>query len=278
MAAPCRRAARRAAGSSSSDGPREPPSPMSSRAMTSKPCFSPSSRSVPTSPELRTPKRVSLPTTTATAPRASTKVPLDELLRGLLGELAGEVEHERRTETDRVECLEALLERHDCGRRAVGVEHGDGMRLEGHCHWRRAAVPGLADDARQDLAVPAVHAVEVAEGDDRGPEVGRDVVESVPAMHGDHCSGRASARSSRALGDTGSRSPGRGEDHARSAPRPASRRARRRAGRPGRSPRRSRRGRQRWRCAGRGRAAGLLDRDLVDGQLRPSPPPPGAGC
>ena len=66
--------------------------------MTSKPCGGPSSRSVSTSPELRTPNRVSLPTTTA---RRAER--LDEVLRtnssGVwLGELAGELDDQHGVE------------------------------------------------------------------------------------------------------------------------------------------------------------------------------------
>jgi hypothetical protein len=56
---------------------------------------------------------------------------------------------------------------HQQRRRLVGADHPGRMGIEGHDDRRRASLAGDAADAVEDLAMPAVQPVEVAEREDR---------------------------------------------------------------------------------------------------------------
>ena len=93
-----------------------------------------------------------------------------EVLRGLPGELVSEVEDEEAVQTHlRQEVVADGAGRDELGRH-VGAQHGHRVRVEGHGHGGQAeAVAGL-DQGGEHRPVPAVDPVEVAEGEDAGPQ------------------------------------------------------------------------------------------------------------
>jgi hypothetical protein len=109
---------------------------------------------------------------------------LDELLRRQARELGGEFHDQHRVESGSREEADPLGQRGERRRRALREEHRQGVRVERHGDRRRLAGTGLLDQLAQHRAVPTVHTVEVAECDDGPAEVGGDLRESVPDVHG----------------------------------------------------------------------------------------------
>jgi hypothetical protein len=73
---------------------------------------------------------------------------------------------------------------HQQGRRLVRPNHARRVRIEGHHDRRGAAFAGHTMEAVQNLPVPTVHAVEVAEGEHRmHPARGTLVVRKVDYIH-----------------------------------------------------------------------------------------------
>ncbi len=87
---------------------------------------------------------------------------------------------------DPASSVQPLRQRGERCRGALGEEHGQRVRVEGHRDRGRAARRGLLDQLPEDRPVTAVHPVEVAEGDDGTAEVGGDLREAVPDVHGGH--------------------------------------------------------------------------------------------
>ena len=149
-----------------------------------------------TLPEFFQPNRVSSPTITAPAWSASTNTCSTNSSGVSLGELDGELHDQHGVEAGPGEQLQPLRQRGERSRCALREEHGQRVRVEGHRDGRRAARGGLLDQLREDRAVTAVHPVEVAEGDDGTAEVGGDLREAVPDVHGDTLEGASPASAS----------------------------------------------------------------------------------
>ena len=107
----------------------------------------------------------------------------DELLRGLVRELEGVALQEHRVQTRLVQEDDPLLGADDVHVGHLGMVHGARVRGEGHGHGQGVAGPRQLDDPAQHLAVAAVHAVEVAQGDHGARQVRGDLVQAVPDPH-----------------------------------------------------------------------------------------------
>ncbi len=92
---------------------------------------------------------------------------LDEGLRVPARHLEREAHDRGAMQAGVGEGVDLLRLRHQQRRRLVGADDAGRVRIEGHDHRRRAALAGDAADAVEDLAMPAVQPVEVAEGEDR---------------------------------------------------------------------------------------------------------------
>ena len=92
-----------------------------------------------------------------------------EVLRGLLGELGGEVEHEQAVDPRVGDQVVADRGGRDELGRLFGPQHRDGVRLEGDRHRRQPEPVARVDEGVEHRPVPTVDAVEVAERDDAGP-------------------------------------------------------------------------------------------------------------
>ena len=80
--------------------------------------------------------------------------------------------------------LELLRGRHEQRRRFVGPDDARGMRVERHDDGSGAALAGDAADAVEDLAMAAVHAVEISERQDRlGPTSRPRILGEVDNVH-----------------------------------------------------------------------------------------------
>src|SRR5262249_40535069 len=83
-----------------------------------------------------------------------------------------------------VDGLEALRGRHEKRWRLVGTDDARGMRIEGHHHGCCAALARHTPDAVENLAMPAMYAVEVAERKHRLNPPGRaHMVWKVDTVH-----------------------------------------------------------------------------------------------
>lgn len=65
----------------------------------------------------------------------------------------------------------------------VGGDDGHGVRCEGHHDAREAKMTCLSHGCADESAMTAVYSVEYANGDDRGPAIGGDVLKIVPNIH-----------------------------------------------------------------------------------------------
>ena len=170
------------------------PSPRSARTMTSKSWEAPSSRSVSTLPEFFQPNRVSSPTITAPAWRASTKT-CSTNSSGV------------RRANSTVNSMTSTASRPDpassssrCASEVSGVGARSGKSTASGCGSKVTATEVASRDVACSTScprhrpVPAVHPVEVAEGDDGTTEVGGDLREAVPDVHGGHSRRRPVAR------------------------------------------------------------------------------------
>ena len=70
------------------------------------------------------------------------------------------------------ERFDLLRDRHQQRRRLVGADDTRRVGVERQDHRRTAALDRLAGDAIDDLRVPAMQSVEVADGDDWMPPLG----------------------------------------------------------------------------------------------------------
>src|SRR3954451_20889668 len=87
------------------------------------------------------------------------------------------------------------------------------MRVEGDRHDQEATLVGDLSRSTEDVAVAAVHAVEVADHDSRASQVGRDLVEGMPDLHG-----RKTIDGPQTNTATARASPSRGSYNARNSP------------------------------------------------------------
>ena len=109
---------------------------------------------------------------------------LHEALGRPLGQLRGERHDQRGVQAGGRHQVQPLVQAGDQLGRAVREEHLHRVRVEGDRHGRGGQRAGALHDAGQHGAVPGVHTVEVAQGHDSARQVGRDVVQVVPALHG----------------------------------------------------------------------------------------------
>ena len=109
---------------------------------------------------------------------------LHEALGRPLRQLVGERHDQRGVQPGGRHQVQPLVQAGDQLGRPVWEEHLHRVRVEGDRHRGRDQRVGALHDTGQHGAVPGVHTVEVAQGDDRTQQVGRDVVQVVPALHG----------------------------------------------------------------------------------------------
>ena len=91
---------------------------------------------------------------------------------GELGESGVEGKDEGGVNAGGGEQFEFTGKRGDEGVRGFGAEMADGMGVEGDGQGFLVGGTGLGDDFGQDLLMAAVDAIKVADGGDRGPELG----------------------------------------------------------------------------------------------------------
>ncbi len=89
-----------------------------------------------------------------------------ELARRHPRELGGEADDEQDRDPGLPEQRLLLLRRGQRHRRALGVEHGQRVGIEGDDHRRHPQLAGALDGAVEDRPLAAVDAVEVADGGD----------------------------------------------------------------------------------------------------------------
>ncbi len=154
---------------------------------------------------------------------------LDELLRRLLGELLGELQDEQTVEARRLEQVVTHRTRRDDLGGAVGVQHGERVRVERHGHSGQPALATDLDEARQHRLVAVVDAVEVAERDDTRRQLVGRLGGIGEAVHGGHSTNSPERRRrGSALWPSTRRAWRRGSRRERRRPRPRDARARRR--------------------------------------------------
>ena len=139
----------------------------SSTTSTSKPNSAPSSRSTSGLPAPPRPKRKSRPTSTVRTPRASDEHVLDELARGQVRELLVEAEHERRVDAGLGEQLQLLVHADEVLGADLGPQQRERVAVEGDRDDAGAAGRGIHSRTVDHRAVAGVHAVELADRDDR---------------------------------------------------------------------------------------------------------------
>ena len=104
-----------------------------------------------------------------------------------LGRLGGEVEvvglDEEAVDAGGGDEIGALPGRGDHHGRFFGTVDRARVRVEGHRDRAQALLPGQGGDGGQHRLVPAMHTVEVAEGDDGADTVDLDFTESVIQLH-----------------------------------------------------------------------------------------------
>ena len=113
------------------------------------------------------PNRKFAPTQTSATRSQSTSTVLDERFRIPARQLRREAHDRRALHAGRGDRLELLRLGHQQRRRLVGPDDARRMRIERHDDGRGAALAGDAAHAIEDLAMAAVHAVEVAEREHR---------------------------------------------------------------------------------------------------------------
>ena len=104
----------------------------------------------------------------------------------LLGELGGEVEHEQAVDAGVGDEVVAHAPGEMSSGACVGPQHGDRVRVEGDRDGGQAEPVAGLDEGVEHRPVPAVDAVEVAEGEDAGPKGLGRLGGVGPAVHGDH--------------------------------------------------------------------------------------------
>ena len=123
-----------------------------------------------------------------------------ELLGALVGEVEGVVDHEDRVQAGGGQGREPVRQGGDHGQVGLGPVNQHRVRVEGDGHRQRATavgaghLPGAFDDTGEDGLVPAVDAVEYADGDNRPgslriPQPRGHLPGAVPDLHcGQSCS------------------------------------------------------------------------------------------
>ena len=110
------------------------------------------------------PKRKFSPTNTARAPRWSDSTALQKAAGRQPGELPVERDDHQLFQAQPFEQFGLALERRQHRRGSPPVEHSVRMRIEGHRGRRGPRGPRGLDRLAQDLLMPAMHAVEHADG------------------------------------------------------------------------------------------------------------------
>jgi hypothetical protein len=111
--------------------------------------------------------------------------PLDELLGRPRGQIPVEAQDQHGVDTCLEQQVTTLVDRGEPPRRPLRQQHLHGVRVEGDGdHRQPAECVGSGAGAADHHPVSAVDAVEVADGDHRATEIGRDLVEGVPDAHG----------------------------------------------------------------------------------------------
>ena len=116
------------------------------------------------------PKRKSRPTSTVRTPSASDEHVLDELARGQVRELLVESEHERRVDAGLGEQLQLLVDADEVLGADLGPQQRQRVAVERDRDDAGAAGGGIHPRPIDHRAVAGVHAVELADRDDRRAE------------------------------------------------------------------------------------------------------------
>ena len=146
---------------------------------------------------------------------------LHELPRGQARELLVEAQHERRVDARLGEQLQLLVHADEVLGADLGAQQRERIAVEGHRHDAGAAGGGIHAGPVDDGAVTGVHAVELADRDDRRTEAGGHLRRGAEDDHG--ATAALGIRRRRARGDAWRATRGR-----RTAARAARRGSRRR--------------------------------------------------
>ena len=106
----------------------------------------------------------------------------NEGLGGSLRESGVEGLYDHHVHPERIEKLEFLIQGHQHARRAIGLEDRPGMRLEGVDHGFAAELASALENRIHDRPVPAMHAIEISDGDDRIHQPSPQVLRSVDPL------------------------------------------------------------------------------------------------
>ena len=137
-------------------------------------------------PERSRPNRKFVPTHTSAAPIQSTSTVSTNSSGSQRDSSRREADDGHRIETGALERLELLIERHQERRRLVGAQHAGRMRIEDHRDRRAATLASLAAHFVDELLVPAMETIEVAERDDRMRPAGALIVRERYDLHREH--------------------------------------------------------------------------------------------
>ena len=135
----------------------------SSMPMTSKPCCAPAAVSFARLPSRPAPKQKSRPMRTSFTCSAPTRNSLDEAVRRPARELVRERHDQHRVDAHLPQQLFLLGEGEDLLRDAVRRDDGQRVRVKRDDRRRPPQLPRALDDAADDLLMPDVHPVEIAD-------------------------------------------------------------------------------------------------------------------
>ncbi len=150
---------------------------------TAKPRASPTSRSSAKSPTRSQPKRKSSPTTRWRTSNPSIKHPVDELARGQAAQRLVEWQADHPLGAIFGEQLDLVAQPGEPRRRLVAGEVLARLRLEDHHRHRPPQRSGTIAQLVEDRLVPAVHAIEVADGRHATPVLRHQVVQAANQFH-----------------------------------------------------------------------------------------------
>ena len=108
---------------------------------------------------------------------------MGKLVRRHQRKIAREGKQQNRVDSGGFEQAQFFRQRSQQLQAVIGTQDAGGVRLESDHHRLRIRSLRAAHDLVNNMAVSAVHAVEVADTDDRGTEVARDVVEFMESSH-----------------------------------------------------------------------------------------------
>src|SRR5437763_12024322 len=157
--------------------------PCSSAPYAAKPKRRPRVRSSATSPAALAPKVKLSPTITAAACSRSTRTSCTNSSGGSRGKLEGERQHREDVHTEGLDEFGLAAQRGQLRGMTAGTQHFGRVRVEGEQNAGQAALGGQVHHPADQFLVPAVHAVEHADGDHASPPAAGKSPQPTPPQH-----------------------------------------------------------------------------------------------